>query len=232
LRRAEPAWWRSVLVRMLGRCADVEPSVRRSIGRRSLGSGSLWVPIMSSTLCDLRIRVLVEQPAEPATADDEVVGGRGDGPRDRWGLSKRPLGPVGVVVVEVDGEDSSRWRRLTISVRSSSSRRRVLIHRSAIAFAFGDRTGVRTIRIASAVKTASNAAVTLVSRSRIRCSSTVSTWAKSQARMPSAWAARNSRQLCLVRLGAGSTPARRRISQAVDGAIRWPSPTNSPWILR
>jgi hypothetical protein len=33
-------------------------------------------------------------------------------------------------------------------------------------------------------------------------------------------------------LWGGSTPARRRISQTVEGAIRWPSPTSSPWILR
>ena len=39
-----------------------------------------------------------------------------------------------------------------------------------------------------------------------RPSSTVSTWVKSQARMPSAWAARNCRQLCPPRCGAGSTP--------------------------
>jgi hypothetical protein len=62
------------------------------------------VPITSSGLCDLRIRVLVEQAAESRTADDEVVGGRGGRSLERWCLSKRPMWPVGVVVVDVDGE--------------------------------------------------------------------------------------------------------------------------------
>jgi hypothetical protein len=38
-----------------------------------------------------------------------------------------------------------RWRRFTISIRSSSSRRTVPIHRSAIAFAWGARTGVQDL---------------------------------------------------------------------------------------
>ena len=47
----------------------------------------------------------------------------------------------------------SRWRRWTISIRSSSSRRTVPIQRSAIAFARGARTGVRRMRMASLAKT-------------------------------------------------------------------------------
>jgi hypothetical protein len=61
-----------------------------------------------------------------------------------------------------------RWRRLRISIRSSSSRRMVPIHRSAIAFALGARTGVRRMRMSSLANTASNMSVNLLSRSRIK----------------------------------------------------------------
>ena len=60
-----------------------------------------------------------------------------------------------------------RWRRLTIRIRSSSSRRAVPTHRSAIAFARGARTGVRRMRIFSLAKMASKTLVNLLSRSRI-----------------------------------------------------------------
>jgi hypothetical protein len=62
----------------------------------------------------------------------------------------------------------SRWRRLRISIRSSSSRRTVPIHRSAIAFARGARTGVRRTRMASLANTASKTPVNLLSRSGSR----------------------------------------------------------------
>jgi IstB-like ATP binding protein len=51
---------------------------------------------------------------------------------------------------------------------SRHSRRSVPMNRSAIAFARGARTGVRMIRISAPAKTASNAAVNLLSRSRIK----------------------------------------------------------------
>jgi hypothetical protein len=60
-----------------------------------------------------------------------------------------------------------RWRRLLISIRSSSSRRTAPTHRSAIAFARGARTGVRRMRIPSLANTASKTPVNLLSRSRI-----------------------------------------------------------------
>jgi hypothetical protein len=62
----------------------------------------------------------------------------------------------------------SRWRRLRISIRSSSSRRTVPIQRSAIAFARDARTGVRRTRMASLANTASKTPVNLLSRSRIK----------------------------------------------------------------
>ena len=62
----------------------------------------------------------------------------------------------------------SRWRRLRISIRSSSSRRRVPIQRSVIAFAWGARIGVRRMWMPSLANTASKTVVNLVSRSRIK----------------------------------------------------------------
>ena len=55
-----------------------------------------------------------------------------------------------------------------IRMWSRHSRRSVPMNRSAIAFARGARTGVRMIRMSAPVKTASKAAVNLLSRSRIR----------------------------------------------------------------
>ena len=60
----------------------------------------------------------------------------------------------------------SRCRRPRISSQSKHSRRTVPTQRSANAFARGARTGVRTTRTASAVKTASNANENFASRSR------------------------------------------------------------------
>jgi hypothetical protein len=57
---------------------------------------------------------------------------------------------------------------------------------------------------------------------------TVSTWAKSIARIAWVCAARNCRQVGPDRRGAGSMSAVVRIFQTVEAAIRWPSPTSSP----
>src|SRR5205823_6453492 len=62
----------------------------------------------------------------------------------------------------------SRWRRLKISSQSRHSERIVRTNRSAIAFAFGARTGVFTIRMPSLRKTSSKGSLYLLSRSRIR----------------------------------------------------------------
>jgi hypothetical protein len=53
---------------------------------------------------------------------------------------------------------------------------------------------------------------------------------KSAARMSLAWFVRNSRQVGLVRRGAGSMPAAWRISDTVDAAIGCPRRPSSPWI--
>jgi hypothetical protein len=108
----------------------------------------------------------------------------------------------------------------TISIRSSNSRRRVPIQRSAIAFTRGARTGVRKIRMPLLVKTVSKTLVNLLSRSRItsvklatrsprsirKLRACWATQKKSVARMPHAWAARNCRQVGPSRRGvdAGS----------------------------
>jgi hypothetical protein len=51
-----------------------------------------------------------------------------------------------------------------------------------------------------------------------RLRNTVSTVKKSTARIPSAWARRNCRQVRADRIGAGSTPARCRMAQTVLAA--------------
>src|SRR5690348_6755006 len=58
-----------------------------------------------------------------------------------------------------------RWRSLTTRTLSSSSRRRVPIIRSQIAFARGAPGGLVRIRMPSAAKTASKALLNLKSRS-------------------------------------------------------------------
>jgi hypothetical protein len=80
-------------------------------------------------------------------------------------------GAVGAVLVEmcrVLGQDVFEMAPVEDQYRSSSSRRRVPIHRSAIAFARGARTGVRRMRMPSLVNTASKTSVNLASRSRIK----------------------------------------------------------------
>jgi hypothetical protein len=65
-----------------------------------------------------------------------------------------------------------------------------------------------------------------------RRSHSVSTVQKSHSTIALACWRRNSRQLMLARLGAGATPAPRRMFHTLL-ADRWkPSPTNSPWRRR
>src|SRR5215213_5048818 len=71
--------------------------------------------------------------------------------------------------------------------RSRSSRRIVPTKRSAIAFARGARAGVLMIRASMAVKTASNAAVNLASRSRMRNRKRRPASSRSMARLRACW---------------------------------------------
>src|SRR6185312_4471221 len=65
-------------------------------------------------------------------------------------------------------------------------------------------------------------------RGRATAGKTVSTWAKSIARIAWACAERNCRQVGPDRRGAGSSPALFKMVQTVEAAKVWPSPTNSP----
>jgi hypothetical protein len=59
-----------------------------------------------------------------------------------------------------------------------------------------------------------------------------STWEKSQASMVDAGVCRNCRQVVSVsRTGAGGIRPRCRTRRMVDAPTRWPSFSNSPWIL-
>jgi len=60
----------------------------------------------------------------------------------------------------------------------------------------------------------------------------VSTWKKSQAISPFAWAVRNSDQLGPDRRGEGSMPWRFKIAQTLEGAITMPIVVSSPWMRR
>jgi hypothetical protein len=55
---------------------------------------------------------------------------------------------------------------------------------------------------------------------------------KSQASSASAWERRKSAQVAVVRSGAGSIPAWRRISHTVEAAIPIPRTRSSPWMRR
>src|SRR5712691_1870986 len=79
----------------------------------------------------------------------------------------------------------SRWRPLRISSQSRHSERTVLTKRSAIAFAFGARTGVFTVRMPSLRKTSSKERLYLLSRSRIRKRAPCSV--KSRLRLRACW---------------------------------------------
>jgi hypothetical protein len=120
------------------------------------------------TLCDLRI--LVEKAAEPVASENAevVVGSRGVSPAVGCSLAEGPVRPVGVVVIDVFAEDV-----VEMSLTGDEEPVGALAPcagdpRLQIAFARGAWTGVVMIRRPAAVKTASNAAVYLASRSLIR----------------------------------------------------------------
>ena len=96
------------------------------------------------------------------------VGWRHGGHGERRGLVKRPVWSMGVVMIDVLGENGFELTRWKIRIRSRHSRRMVPTKRSAKALARGARTGVRMMRILSVRKTSSKLAVNLASRSRTR----------------------------------------------------------------
>jgi hypothetical protein len=76
--------------------------------------------------------------------------------------------PLRVVVVDVDAEHMLEVATVEDQQPVQISERMVLTKRSAIAFAFGARTGVFTIRMPSLRKTSSKGPLYLLSRSRIK----------------------------------------------------------------
>jgi hypothetical protein len=69
------------------------------------------------------------------------------------------VGPVSVVVVDVDGRTCSSCLRLVIRSQSRQSRRTVPTQRSANAFAFGARNGVRMLGTSRSCRPVPNRAV-------------------------------------------------------------------------
>ena len=84
---------------------------------------------------------------------------------------------------------SRAWRWLMTRIRSKSSRRMLPTNRSAMAFARGARTGVLMIWIPASAKTASNMAVNLASRSRMR-NRKCRRASRSMARLRASWVSR------------------------------------------
>jgi len=74
--------------------------------------------------------------------------------------------------------------------------------------------------------------ISITNRTYTRCSSTVSTCRKSQARMPDDWAFRNCRHVGDARRGAGPSPAAARIRRIVPCPTRYPRASSSPWMRR
>jgi hypothetical protein len=112
--------------------------------------------------------VLVDEAAEPVVSLD-LAFGWWRGFISVWrSKAERAVRPLAVVVGDVGVSTCSRWRRLRISSQSKHSERTVRTKRSAIAFAFGARTGVFTIRMPSLRKTSSKWPLYLLSGSRIR----------------------------------------------------------------
>src|ERR1035441_10742850 len=99
--------------------------------------------------------VLAGEAAEDLFSADLVPGQvdlRWRGVRLRgWELVKGAVWPGGVVVLQVLGQDLAQVALVEMSSRSKTSRRRVPIIGSQIAFALGACGGLRSIRIPAAV---------------------------------------------------------------------------------
>jgi hypothetical protein len=95
-------------------------------------------------------------------------GDAGSGVRVRDALAGALMGTGGVVMLLVPGQDGAQCAWLRMRVWSRSSRRRVPVRRSQIAFIRGACTAVRTMVVPVAWKTASKERVKSGPRSRIR----------------------------------------------------------------
>ena len=131
--------------------------------------------------------VLVDEAAESVATADLALGPASPVARPvrAAGVRARDAASRGCSGRRRRGARASRWRRLRISSQSRHSARTVRTKRSAIAFAFGARTGVFTIRMPSLRKTSSKGPLYLLSRSRIR---NRTPWSeKSRPRLRACW---------------------------------------------
>jgi hypothetical protein len=88
--------------------------------------------------------------------------------RLRNGQRQAAMRPLLVVVADVDAQQPQQVRRPTTSAQSRHSARTVCTHRSALAFAFGARIGVRITFAPSLPNTSSKGRVNLASWSRTK----------------------------------------------------------------
>jgi hypothetical protein len=144
---------------------------------------------------------------------------------ERRHLAQGTVRAMHVVMVGVFGQHRLHCRPPTMSNRSSTSRRTVPTHRSAEAFARGARTGVRSTSIASPAKTASNAAVNFISRSRIKNRTQPRSSPDSMSRFRACWATRSPTGREVTRAhGPGGPPPRsqtvKRAAWGVDAGLR------------
>jgi hypothetical protein len=116
--------------------------------------------------------VFVDESPEPISALDEVRRRMHDlrfPGRRIWRLQiECAVWPVAVVVAGEDAEDALEVSSIHDQQPARHSARTVRTKRSAVAFAFGARSGVLMIWMPSLAKTASKSRVNLLSRSRIR----------------------------------------------------------------
>ena len=125
--------------------------------------------------------------------------------------------------VLVNLESQSRIKNLdcaTWSSRSMSRLRACWATQSAVGCAVTPRMCTRRLACSTTAK----------QYSLVR--STVSQWKKSHAKIPLAWARRNSAQVGPERRGDGSIPARVRIAQTVEAPTLWPMLASSPPMRR
>jgi hypothetical protein len=111
---------------------------------------TLWVPVIRFMSCDLR--VLMDQPTEPIPSGQpfQPTGQPVIRRTQAVGLPQGAVRAVAVVMVGLLGQHPPQLPAAEESIRSSSSRRTVPIHRSASALARGVRTGVRSTLPAAA----------------------------------------------------------------------------------
>jgi transposase len=123
----------------------------------------------------------------------------------------------------ITAHPTGAWVTQTARNLSKHSARTVRTQRSAYAFAFGARGGNFTASTPAAANTASNAAVNLASRSRIRNQNRSTRWSRSISRFRAIWVTHSL-------VGCAVTPARctrRRSSSTMNSTYSRVNPTVS-----